>query len=86
MKLAEILSEDQTNNSVKQIVDYLVKSPFRSETQILQDVFRYERSNSYESNKKYAEMLRRGVQKGIIARVEAKVRGDRSSFYYYIPA
>jgi len=59
-----------TRNSVKQMVNVLKQFGPMTENEITQTAFSYDRNNSYgESNKKYADMLRRGVKKGIIARV-----------------
>ena len=60
-----------TRNSVKQMVSVLKQFGPMTENEITQTAFSYDRNNSYgESNKKYADMLRRGIKKGIIARVE----------------
>ena len=76
---------DQPRNSINQVIDYLDKHPFSSETQIQEDVWDYYRNETIESVKKYAELVRRGLSSGKIARVEAKVKGSRSQFFYYIP-
>jgi len=74
------------NNSVKEIIAFLTACPFSSENEILLWAFGYKRSDSQlESNKKYAEMIRRGMRNGLIARVEAKVAGKRDKFFYFIP-
>lgn len=73
-------------NSVKQIVDYLKANPFSSESQLQQGAFGYDRGSTWESNKKYADMLRRGMVKGIIARTEATVKGNKSKYFYFVPA
>lgn len=70
------------SNSIKQIVEYLSNNNFRTEAQIQLDVFDYDRHTSMYSNKKYADMLRRGVSKGIIKRV--KVDLGKTKFIYYI--
>ena len=75
---------DQPRNSVKQIVDYLRQYNFQTETEIQENVFSYFR-NAYgqlESNKKYADLLRRGVQKGLINRVKHKKNG--SQYVYFV--
>lgn len=74
----------QPQNSVKQIINYLERYPFSTESQIMGDVFDYIRGETIESNKKYAELLRRGFYSGKIKRVEAKVKGNKSKFFYYI--
>ena len=59
-----------TRNSVKQMVSVLKQFGPMTENEITQTAFSYDRNLSYQSNKKYADMLRRGMKKGIIDRVE----------------
>ena len=61
-------------NSVRQMVACLKVNGAMSETQLLEDTFGYIRSTMGHSisNKKYADMLRRGLKKGIIKRCEIK--------------
>jgi hypothetical protein len=75
---------DQPRNSVNQIVDYLKQKNFRTETEIQEDVFDYYRNHptTIESNKKYADLLRRAVAKGLVHRVGYK--RDRSQFVYFV--
>jgi hypothetical protein len=70
--------------SVKEIVSFLQKNPNSSESQIQQQVFGYYRNSSYESNKKYADMLRRGLAKGYYSRVADKSYNDGSTYRYFI--
>jgi len=70
-------------NSVKQIEEYLKLTVCASENKIMRDVFGYDRNNSGESNKKYADMLRRGLEKGLYKRFESKFKGIRSTVFYY---
>ena len=74
-----------TQNSVESMIDALRRKPFLSENELTWAAFDYDRNISGHSNKKYADMLRRGLRKGIIKRVEAKVKGKRATFFYYIP-
>lgn len=74
-----------TQNSVESMIDALRSEPFLSENELTTAAFGYDRNRSGHSNKKYADMLRRGLRKGIIKRVEAKVKGKRAKFFYYIP-
>jgi len=73
------------NNSVKQMVKVLKEYGPLTENAINIAAFGYDRNNSYgESNKKYADMLRRGMRKGIISRVDAScISVCRSKFLYY---
>ena len=69
-------------NTVSDIVSYLKKSNFKSESEIQLGCWGYDRSSSRESNKKYAELLRRAWRKGLIDRTE--VEGKKHKFVYYI--
>jgi len=71
------------NNSVKQIEKYLNLTVLASESKIQREVFGYNRTESFESNKKYADMLRRGWYKDLYKRVEVSVPGVRSRIFYY---
>ena len=73
------------SNSIKQVIAYLQENPFTSENQIMSTVFGYTRNKRYSDNKKYADMLRRGLYSGKIARVQANVSGTKDRFFYYIP-
>ena len=79
---------DQPRNSVKQIVDYLKQNPNQTETEIQENVFDYYRNHprTLESNKKYAEILRRALQSKKIKRIRMKIHGidKRMVFRYYI--
>jgi hypothetical protein len=71
------------NNSVKQIEKYLELVVLASESRIQREVFNYYRSESTESNKKYADLLRRGWSKGLYQRIWVSVPGIRSNVFYY---
>ena len=77
---------DQPRNSVNQIVEHLIKFPFQTESEIQEDVFGYFRNETWESNKKYADMLRRGLSKGLYKRILWKKKSDSRNLYrYYVP-
>ena len=58
-----------------------------TENQINTKAFGYTRGASFGSNKKYADMLRRGLAKGIIDRVELpKNKSTRCKFIYFVPS
>lgn len=69
--------------SVKEIVNFLKDNPFQTESQIQQKVFGYFRNSSYESNKKYADMLRRGLSKGLYKRILLQEERDSRAYYKY---
>lgn len=74
--------------SVNEIVEFLIEKPFRTETEIQEYVFDYYRNHSttIESNKKYADLLRRGLQKGLYKRFLWKKKSDSRNLYrYYVP-
>lgn len=72
-------------NSIQEIIQYLKKFPFQTENKIMQHVYGYHRSTSIESNKKYADMLRRGLRAGKIGRIEAKINGTSCRYFYFVP-
>ena len=77
---------DQPRNSVKQIVEHLIKFPFQTESEIQEDLFGYYRNETWESNKKYADLLRRGLAKGLYKRILWKRKSDSRNLYrYYVP-
>jgi len=72
--------------SVKEITAFLEKNPFRTESEIQEQVFGYYRNSSFFSNKKYADMLRRGLDKGVIKRIIWKRKSEGRALYrYYVP-
>jgi hypothetical protein len=77
---------DQPRNSVNQIVNYLKQNNFQTETEIQENVFDYFRNapRQLESNKKYADLLRRAVSKGLVYRIKYKKNGSQY-VYFVIP-
>ena len=79
---------DQPRNSVKQIIEFLIENPFQTESEIQENVFDYFRNapRQLESNKKYADLLRRGLAKGYYRRFLWKKKSDSRNLYrYYVP-
>lgn len=70
-------------NSVKEVVEYLKRNPMSTETEIQERIWGYYRGSTRESNKKYADLLRRGLKKGLYSRVETE-NSRRSKFFYFI--
>ena len=70
--------------SVKEIVAFLQKNPYSSESEIQEQVFGYYRNSSFFPNKKYADMLRRGLAKGYYTRVAMKKNTDGATYRYFI--
>jgi hypothetical protein len=72
-------------NSQEDIVDYLKYKKFSTEGEIQKDVWGYYRGG-WESNKKYADILRRALRSGKIKRVRMKIhsKDKRMVFRYYI--
>ena len=57
-----------------------------TENEINKAAFGYDRNNSNYSNKKYADMLRRGIKKGFIDRIEwpsNAIKYGRDKFIYF---
>lgn len=73
---------DQPRNSVKQVVEYLKKNNFQTESEIQENVWGYFRNETWESNKKYADLLRRGLRKGLYYR--DKHNKGRSRYVYFV--
>ena len=77
---------NQPYRSVNEIVEFLIDNPFRTESEIQEQVFSYYRTSTWESNKKYADMLRRGLSKGLYKRILWKTKSDSRNLYrYYVP-
>ena len=74
----------QPRNSVNQIVEFLKQNPFQTESEIQEKVFDYFRNETWESNKKYADLLRRAVTKRLVHRVAYK-KGNSRFIYFVIP-
>ena len=73
-------------NSINQIIDVLKWKQFLTENEIMFVAFGYDRNDSRASNKKYADMLRRGMKKGLIDRMEwpsNAIKHGRSKFIYF---
>jgi hypothetical protein len=76
--------KERKQNSVKQIVEFLDLTVIATEGQIQKEVFGYYRkSKGGEANKKYSDMLRRGLYKGLYNRFEMKVPGMKSKVFYF---
>jgi len=75
-----------SSNSYKTMVRTLENwGSFLTENQLMLLAFKYKRTTEGPSNKKYADMLRRALDKGRIKRIEAKIKGNRSTYFYYVP-
>jgi len=76
----------RTCNTQQDIVDFLTANPgFYSETELFKRCFGFDRNNHapMESNKKYAELLRRAWAKGLVTR---KLKaGSTSRYLWYLP-
>ena len=72
----------KTQYSVQDMVEVLKKKGAMTENEIHYEAFGYDRNRSFGSNKKYADMLRRGMKKGIIDRIEPAIN-SRAKFLYF---
>ena len=71
-------------NSQQDIVDFLTANPgYYSENELNRRCFGYDRNNTNESNKKYADLLRRAKVKGLIDR--RLVAGKINRFEWFLP-
>ena len=75
---------DQPRNSVNQVVEYLKKNNFQTESEIQENVWNYYRNETWLSNKKFADLLRRGLDKGLYYRVKHK-KGRSQYVYFVVP-
>jgi hypothetical protein len=63
-----------------EIIDFLKRNPGCSENEIMENVYNFHRKTSRESNKKYADCLRRALHSGKIRREEV----SKNRFIYFI--
>ena len=70
-------------NSQQQIVDFLINHPCKTESEIQEWIWGYYRSESNESNKKYADILRRALYSGKIKRARLKYKFKGETRYYW---
>jgi predicted transcriptional regulator len=80
----DYINTKSKRNSINQIIDVLKWKQFLTENEIMFTAFGYDRNYSRASNKKYADMLRRSMVKGVIGRVEMKRPGSRAKYLYYL--
>jgi len=74
----------RTCNIQQDIVDFLTANPgFYSETELFNRCFGYNRNSTNESNKKYAELLRRAWAKGLVTR--RLKAGATNRYEWYLP-
>lgn len=76
-------------NSINQIYAELKETPFQTEAEIMLNTFGFIRGG-VESNKKYADMLRRGLKKKSICRINNDIfpirkHTGKAKFLYFIP-
>tara|TARA_R110002167_G_scaffold352866_1_gene565915 strand:+ start:338 stop:649 length:312 start_codon:yes stop_codon:yes gene_type:complete len=76
----------KTKNSVNEMVEVLKRIGPMEENEINKAAFGFDRNNTHSSNKKYADMLRRGLKKGIIGRIKYPgnaLHNSRAQFIYF---
>ncbi len=61
------------NNSITQILATLSTFEFLTENEIFIEAFGFDRNLTSRSNKKYADMLRRGLAKGYIGKIDNRI-------------
>ena len=73
-------------NTQQDLVDALRMKPLLTENELMRWAFGYERNARYAgSNKKYADLLRRALDKGRIKRIKLRIPGSRAVYKYYVP-
>jgi len=65
-----------------EIVEYFRLNPGRTESQMQEDVYDYYRHQSSQSNKKYADCLRRALRAGRLGRVKAQTPVGNRFIYF----
>lgn len=70
-------------NSQQEIVDFLTNNNCKTESEIQEYVWGYYRPESNESNKKYADILRRALNAGKIKRARLKFKNKGETRYYW---
>ena len=65
-----------------EIIDYLIHNPGKTENEIMFNIYGYDRSTSFDSNKKYADCLRRALYNGKINRVKAVTKYGKRYIYF----
>ena len=76
----------KTRNSVNEMVDVLKRIGPMEENDVHKAAFGFDRNNTHSSNKKYADMLRRGMKKGLIDRMEwpsNAIKYGNAKFIYF---
>jgi len=67
-----------------EIVNYLKQNPGKTENEIMFEIYGFDRNNTFHSNKKYAECLRRALRKGSIGRVQTRTTKGKRYIYFCI--
>ena len=62
-------------NSVKDLVSTLNQKPLLTENKLIQKTFGFKRGRDLGSNKKYADLVRRALNKGLIKKKKDFLRG-----------
>jgi predicted transcriptional regulator len=66
------------------IFDYILNNPGKTENEMMLQIYGYDRPNSKDSNKKYADRLRCLLDKGIISRVKAETSIGKRYIYFAV--
>lgn len=66
----------------KEIIEYLKRNPGKTENQIMEDIYGFYRNETWESNKKYADCLRRALNLKKINRVKANTKKGTRYIYF----
>jgi uncharacterized membrane protein len=64
-------------NSQQELVEFLIKNPFKTEKQICTELW------SSERGKKHADLIRRALSKGKIGKVRVKI-GTVNRIHYFV--
>ena len=68
----------------EEITEFVSKNPGKTENEIMNSLYGYDRNTSWRSNKKYADCLRRTLRSGKIFRKEVKKRNKKTFVYFVV--
>jgi hypothetical protein len=66
----------------EEITEYVKHNPGKTENQIMENVYGYYRNDTWESNKKYADCLRRALHSNKISRIKSNTKEGIRYIYF----
>ena len=70
----------------EEIVNFVHNNPGKTENEIMSSLYNFKRGETWESNKKYADCLRRALRnpKWNLSRIRVNKKYDKSRFVYFV--